>query len=137
MDEETANSEVANIGANTEKETPANRKEYMRELMRKKRAAEKALRDSEDARGGAIDASDATLDVRPFPEAVQVTLTRTDRKFETDRPGYYIFGVEVNERECWKCGEGFKTRMELNKFCGPKCKDEWLSDAFGKLRVEK
>jgi len=132
MDDETANSEVAN----TVKETPANRKEYMRELMRKKRAAEKALRDSEDTRGGAIDASDATLDVQPLPEAVQVTLTRTDRKFENDRPGYYIFGKEENERECWKCGEGFKTRMELNKFCGPKCKDEWLSDAFGKLRSQ-
>jgi len=109
---------------------------YQRELMRKKRAAEKAIRESAESRGGALDASDAQVDVQPLSEAVVVNLTRTDRKFETDRPGYYIFGVDVNERQCWKCGEAFKTRMELNKFCGPKCKDEWLSDAFGKLKVK-
>ena len=107
---------------------------YQRELMRKKRAAEKALRESEEARGGAVDASDVALDIRPLWEAVVVNLTRTDRKFENDRPGYYIFGAEVKERRCWRCGEEFKTRMELNKFCGPKCKDEWLDEAFGKLR---
>ena len=60
-----------------------------------------------------------------------------DADFEVDRPGYYIFGSEVKERECWMCGEGFKTRMELNKFCGPKCKDEWLEEAFGKLKGAK
>ena len=110
---------------------------YQRELMRKKRAAEKALRESGEVRGGAVDASDAVVEVQPLPEAVVANLTRTDRKFERDRPGYYIFGEEVKEKRCWRCGEEFKTRMELNKFCGPKCKDEWLEEAFGKLKGAK
>ena len=122
-------------GLTVESNAKFDKKAYQRELMRKKRAAEKAKRERQEIREGGVDASDAVLEVQPLPEAVQVNLTRTDRKFENDRPGYYIFGKETNERACWKCGEGFKTRMELNKFCGPKCKNEWLSDAFGKLRV--
>ena len=136
MDNETANSDDANTTANTEKTEGANRKEYMRELMRRKRAQEKIAREIAEARSGGLDSTYAEVPSEPLPEEVVVNLTRTDRKFENDRPGYYIFGVEVNERECWKCGEGFKTRMELNKFCSVKCKNEWLSDAFGKLRVK-
>lgn len=63
--------------------------------------------------------------------------TATDALFEIDRPGYYIFDQDVREGRCWRCSKPFKTQMELNKFCSPKCKDGYLDEAFGKMREEK
>lgn len=54
-------------------------------------------------------------------------LTVTDAKFEESMPNYYIYGKEVKKRDCAECGKGFTTRMELNRFCSPKCKKEKLS----------
>lgn len=61
-------------------------------------------------------------------------LTRVDRLFDAYRPGWYIFGKEVRNVECWKCGKGYTTTLEMNRFCSPKCKDGFLDSAFGKLR---
>ena len=57
--------------------------------------------------------------------------TKTDRLFEESKPGYWIFeDGEPWERECWRCGDGFETRLELNRFCGPECKEKWLRESF-------
>ncbi len=81
----------------------------------------------------------ATLEtggVTPEPRP-EVHRTRTDRLFEIRLPGYYIYGSEKKERACWKCGEAFTTRMELNKFCSPRCKDGYLDEAVGRLKGVK
>ncbi len=61
-------------------------------------------------------------------------LTTTDRKFEDTNPGYFIYLKEVKKRKCRKCDKGFETRLELNQFCGPKCKTEFLKQfqTFGR-----
>ncbi len=69
-----------------------------------------------------------------YPDKSTPPLTTTDAKFEEKSPGYWIYGNEVKERKCWQCGKHYETRLELNKFCGPECKEKWLSDAFGKLK---
>ena len=106
----------------------------MRELMRKKRAAERVRKEMEDGRVGEVSGVEGSPQPLPIIPTPVVNLGRTDRKFEEDRPGYYIFGNNVNERNCWMCGNRYETLMELNKFCGPKCKNEWLTTAFGKLK---
>lgn len=108
-------------------------KDQMREYMRKKRSVEKMAGEQYDDRTGRLDASEAPVTIEA-PVPIE-PMTATDREFELARPGYYIFGEEVKERECWKCGIKYETRMDMNKFCGPKCKEEWLTGAFGKLRV--
>jgi hypothetical protein len=113
------------------------KKAYQRELMRKKRAAEKARRESENYRSGAVSGVGVVVEQSAEENVTAVNLTRTDAKFEADRPRYYIFGKEVKERDCWMCGKKYETRLELNKFCSPKCKNEWLDQAFGKLRVRE
>lgn len=55
------------------------------------------------------------------------TLSRTDQKFDEDRPGWYIFGKEVKDGNCWTCGKPFKTQLEMNRFCSTKCKNEYLA----------
>jgi len=111
--------------------TEEDRKEYRRKWMQKKREEERVRKESVELREGAVNVSESPVEPVPLPS---VPMTRTDRKFEDKSPGYWIYGEEVKERECWKCGTPFKTRLEMNKFCGPKCKEEWLSDAFGKLK---
>jgi len=59
-----------------------------------------------------------------------VTHTPTDALFEAAKPGYYIFDGEVKERSCWRCGEAYTTRLDLNKFCSPACKHMYLKEAF-------
>lgn len=107
-------------------------KEQMREYMRRKRAGEKLHGEQYDDRTGRLDASEAPVTV---DSSVSLPMTKTDRKFEESKPGYWIYGKELRARECWMCGEAFETRLELNKFCSPDCKDKWLNDAFGKMRV--
>ncbi len=115
----------------------------MREYMRKRRARRDEL--EEDVICGVVGNPESAVDTATTeetgevtPEAVvEVPRTRTDRLFENDRPNYYIFKQDAVERACWACGGAFKTRMELNKFCGPKCKNSWLTSAFGKLKASK
>ena len=128
--EESANKTANAVAANS----VANRKEYMRELMRKKRAAEKVRRASVEVRSGEIDVGDAPVMVQGPP---MVELTPTDELFEGDRPSYYIYGALDIERKCWQCGQEYVTRMELNKFCSPDCKNKWLTDSFRSMRKGK
>lgn len=82
-------------------------------------------------RAGRLDASEAPVEV---VETWFDGLTDTDQEFELTRPGYWIYGKEIKKRECWKCGEEYETRLEMNKFCNPRCKEEWLSESFGSLK---
>jgi len=84
-------------------------KEQMREYQRKRRMAQKVE----------VDAMVRDLD----------KLSDTDALFDADRPGWYIFDSDSKKRECWKCGAGFETRLGMNKFCSPKCKNEFLDSA--------
>ncbi len=61
------------------------KKTYQRELMRKRRMAEKVA----------------------ASEAARCNLGGTDKAFDLDKPGYYIFGEKEYARECWKCGGKF------------------------------
>ncbi len=105
------------------------KKAYQREYMRRKRGLDLGVKEAV--------ADDATEEetgvVTPGPRS-EVHRTRTDRLFENRLPSYYIYGSEKKERVCWRCGDPFTTRMELNKFCSPKCKDGYLDEAFGKMR---
>lgn len=55
-------------------------------------------------------------------------LTKTDQLFETHQPGYYKFSDKIYERECFlpSCGEKFKTRLQLLKYCSPQHYTEGL-----------
>ncbi len=144
-----ANNEDANSANEAIANNAANRKEYMRELMRKKRAEAKLKREYDESLSGGVslasvekeavvetglgDSDDVISDGR----IVVVNRTETDAKFEAVNPGYWVYGNDVKERKCWRCGKPYETRLELNKFCGPKCKEKWLSDAFGKLKGVK
>jgi hypothetical protein len=57
------------------------------------------------------------------------SLTKTDRLFEKKKPGYWIYETLV-ERNCWMCGGKFETRMELNKFCSPGCKERFMDESL-------
>ncbi len=80
------------------------KKAYQREYMRRKREADRA-------------------------ESNNPEMTATDKLFEEKKPGYWIWDSVVRGKECWMCGLKFETRLELNKFCSPKCKEEWLNEA--------
>ena len=67
------------------------------------------------------------------PIVTQSGMTRTDALFEARKPGYYIFEA-LRSRKCWQCGDNFDTRLDLNKFCSPDCKDNYLK---GALNVQK
>ncbi len=72
-------------------------------------------------------------DVVPSEQRVvaePIELTPTDRRFGEERPGYYIFRKEIIRRMCAECGNGFGSHLELNKFCGPKCKKKFLDEHF-------
>ncbi len=122
------------------------RKEYRKKWMQEKRAKERLQKESEEDRVGEVSLASVEKEsvvqtvsggsdvVTSDTEEVAIDRTETDAKFEEVNPGYWIYGKEVKERKCWQCGKGYETRLELNKFCGPKCKEKWLSDAFGKLK---
>lgn len=74
-------------------------------------------------------------------------LTRTDSKFEDYKSNYYKFGEIENKRKCQNCNADFKTRLELLKYCSPKCmklavqskappSSEWLDSAETKTQAE-
>lgn len=56
-------------------------------------------------------------------------MTETDKAFEKDRPGYYIFSDKQFERTCMTCGKKFSTTLSMNRFCKPSCKREALGKA--------
>lgn len=64
-----------------------------------------------------------------LPEQTQTEhpfkLTRTDRQFEKESPGYYDFSHKVHDKECFMCSTQFKTRLQLLKFCSLKCKRDF------------
>jgi hypothetical protein len=49
-------------------------------------------------------------------------LSRVDQIHEDKYPGYHIFGEVEQEKVC-SCGQKFKTRLSLNRFCAD-CKFE-------------
>ena len=126
---------------------------YQREYMRRKRAEEKLKKELEEDKFGEVSlasvekesivqtmsrGSDGVTRAEGSLAAIApLPLTETDMKFEEKSPGYWVYGKEVKERKCWQCGKAYETRLELNKFCGPECKEKWLSDAFGKLKGVK
>jgi endogenous inhibitor of DNA gyrase (YacG/DUF329 family) len=113
------------------------RREYMRQYMAKKRATDDKKPVSDDATLGtrdvvtSVDPPEQEKPVEEASTAVVVAsdrkLTSTDQKFDEDRPGWYIFGEEIKEGKCWTCGKPFKTQLEMNRFCSPKCKNEYLA----------
>jgi hypothetical protein len=52
------------------------------------------------------------------PGQARTGLTRTDAKFEANKPNYYNYGA-LHKSKCQECGAEFKTRMELLRFCSP------------------
>jgi hypothetical protein len=123
---------------------------YQRDYMARKRAEEKLKRQSEEDRVGEVSLASvekesvvqtdvSRIEMESQEEEVKRDFihTPTDAQYEALSPGYWIYGEEVKERKCWQCGKHYETRLELNKFCGPKCKEKWLSDAFGKLKGVK
>jgi hypothetical protein len=51
----------------------------------------------------------------------------TDEAFELRRPGFYEFCVSGSwDRGCRRCGKKFRTRLEMNDFCSPECRGEFL-----------
>ncbi len=146
MKDESVNMDAVHAAVVHNEET---RKEYRREWMKKKRAEEKLKKELESDQSGEVSLASVEKEsvvetalggsdvVTSEPDAYMIRgeiHTPTDAEFERKSPGYWIYGNEVKERKCWQCGKGYKTRLELNKFCGPKCKEKWLSDAFGKLK---
>ena len=90
-----------------------------KERQKRYRERQKALR------AGGIVTESVTEGITASP-----SVTDTDVMFEKAKPGYYIFEYgEPWERKCWKCGTAYSTRLELNKFCSPTCKDEFLAEA--------
>lgn len=65
------------------------------------------------------------------------TLSKSDQLKDQDRPGWYIFGDVEREKNCWKCGKKFTTRLEMGRFCSPKCRNEFLDSTFSKKQNEK
>jgi protein-arginine kinase activator protein McsA len=70
-------------------------------------------------------------------QKARVDLSVTDQAFDAAKPGYFIFREKSEERKCWNCSDTFETKLELNKFCSPKCKEEFLRDSLNANRKEK
>ncbi len=135
--------------SNAESNMKFNKAKYQKEYMGRKRAAERVRKELEKDQVGEVSLASVEKEsvvqtmsgdsdgVTSYTETTtldEIQYTPTDAKFEEKSPGYWIYVKEVKERKCWQCSKPFETRLELNKFCGPKCKEKWLSDAFGKLK---
>src|SRR5712671_6522430 len=88
---------------------------------------QKRYRDRQKAlRSGAVGVESVT----PTVTVLVDNMTITDKLFDLDNPGYYIFEKKKPWwRKCWMCGKEYETRLELNKFCTPTCKDQYLASA--------
>jgi protein-arginine kinase activator protein McsA len=93
-------------------------------------AAEKQKAYRERKRGNVTIPGENVTGVTEQESIVTQELSVTDKLFDADRPGWYIFGAETKERGCWKCGDTYETRLEMNKFCSPACKNLYLKEAF-------
>src|SRR5665213_7889 len=57
------------------------------------------------------------------------TITKTDQLFVEDAASrglvdWYKFDEEVFGRDCWQCKSDFRTRLKMNRYCSPKCRNE-------------
>lgn len=59
------------------------------------------------------------------PIKQSVTVTTTDKLFNDELLGYYIFG-EVETRTCFVCNKEFKTALSMLKTCSPAHQDRLL-----------
>lgn len=75
------------------------------------------------------------LGEQPEQLAPRTGLTRTDQMFEDLKPGYYVFGNDVLEKECSNCGKSFETKLRFLRFDSPECQDKALVE-INKLLVE-
>lgn len=92
-------------------------KDYWREKKREQRAkAAKAVVVSESK------PESAPVVVEFVPKPDTAGMTATDLKFEAADPGYWIWMKDAVKRECMVCGNRYETRLELNRFCSPECK---------------
>lgn len=128
------------------------KKAYQREYMARKRAlaSEKKEPESDTATPETGDDSPVTKlyqkvsgilsdPYNPEPDiSSEVTgdegMTPTDQVKEKDRPWWYVFGKVIREVDCWLCGKRYETRLEMSRFCSPKCKTAYL-DSAAHLRV--
>ncbi len=122
MSDEIVHKKTVHAGVHTPKE----RKEYRKKWMAKKREKERLKKEQNDDRKGGMDATEAPVEQLTDESVVLLHLSGTDKKFEEQNPGYWIYGSEVKSRKCWQCGKSYETQLELNKFCSPKCKTEFL-----------
>lgn len=84
------------------------------EMMAQRRAAKKAV------------VSKTLVEVLA-PQKQDESLSKTDQKFESLRPGWYDFVKDGDwVRMCKNCGDGFRTRLEFNAFCSPNCRNAFL-----------
>lgn len=63
-------------------------------------------------------------------------VTITDKLFIDDAAerglvDWYTFNKEVQDRECGWCGKVFHTRLALNLYCSPQCRDNNLNPYKG------
>ena len=96
------------------------RREYMREYMRRKRV-------NSDVNKEPVNSPNVNTNVNTDSD---VNRTATDALFDAAKPGYYIFDAPLKDRHCWACGKPYATRLDLNKFCSPTCKRQYLAKAF-------
>jgi hypothetical protein len=102
--------EESNIGGDQGTQSNTfDRSEYQKDYMRRKREREKVLADRVARLAG---------------------LSETDRAFDKAKPDYFLFREKSEERKCWNCSDTFETQLELNKFCSPQCKEEFLHDSL-------
>lgn len=70
--------------------------------------------------------------VEESPEEL-IEMTKTDKLWEKDMPGYYRFDGELRELKCFECNQKFETRLTMAKVCSPKCKLNLLMRLTGAL----
>jgi hypothetical protein len=122
------------------------KKAYQRELMRKRRAknlgavpvlaestalnAPREATVSGQARESISGDPSRRSDPKAKDDSCGGTQTSTDALFHQYKPDWYLGEKESWSRRCWRCGERYSTRLELNKFCSPDCKNEYLREAL-------
>lgn len=89
------------------------KKEYQKRYMKQKRLERKGLTPESNSGAEKLESNAGK--------------SNTDEMFEAMRPGYYVFGREEREAICFTCYKKFRTRLELLKFCSPRCQKEKLS----------
>ena len=112
------------------------RKEYRRNWMREHRreqAEREQSREQPCEQRSTASSVDNVLSTTN-QTSLETLRTPTDALFEADQPGYYIYQTEERTGHCRQCGKHFTTRLELNRFCSPSCKREFVN-SLSTLRV--